>query len=63
MVQDATVRANTYNSKAARSIHKQTTLGEFIRAGTNDPNHSGNCLDSLGLRAETPGVIAYVSPL
>lgn len=55
---DADLRAATYHSTADDdNIHKTCTLEEFIIKGTNDPEHSGNCLDSPGLRAEYPPFI------
>jgi len=53
-VLDATTRSKSYLTASNLPIHFSCTLGEFIQKGINDPAHSGNCLDSMALRAETP---------
>ena len=55
---DATLRASQYDTQEDDDMHKTIPLHEFIQNGLTDPENSGNCLDSPGLRAEIPPFIA-----
>jgi hypothetical protein len=61
IVLDATERASLYHLTAheqeSKGYHHTLPFHQFIENGIEDPERCGNCLDSPGLRAETPPFI------